>query len=158
MKNKATKTIENYRYEGLGFPVIIKKVTMIEFNGEFLPQIHIKKVSQEVIKLLCLSKNRLTGTQLLFIRQFFGMTTREFAKKVLGSDTCSNITKWEAKREEETKMEPGSEFIIRMYVIENVIEAKKKTHAKFFDLYQKARCFLTEKSKANILSLDESFA
>lgn len=158
MKKRTTKTVENYRYEGLGFPVILKKVTMIEFDGEFLPQVHVRKVSQEAVKLLCLSSERLTGSQLLFIRQYLGMTTRDFAKKILGSDTCSNISKWEAKKHKKTNMEPGSEFIIRMYVIENVIEAKKKTHAKFFDFYKKARGFLTSNTKSAPLCIDESYA
>ena len=80
---------------------------MIEFDGEFLPKIHVRKVSQEAIKLLCLNSERLTGSQLLFIRQYLGMTTRDFAKKVLGSDTCSNISKWEAKKKQRNKHGAG---------------------------------------------------
>mgnify|MGYP006078345675 CR=1 FL=1 len=158
MKNRKSKTVKNYCYEGLGFPVILKKVTMIEFDCEFLPQIHVKKVSDEVIKLLSLSPEKFTGSQLKFIRQYLSMTTREFAKEILGSDTCSNISKWESRKEKPTKMEEGTELIIRLYVIENVIEAKKSNHSKFFELYKKAKVFLKSTGKKQALCLDETFA
>ena len=87
------------------------------------------------------------------------MTVRQFITEVVGSEKSQgNVTKWESKNQDETGMVVGTEYMIRMYILKNVIESKNKNHHKFFELFQKAHGFLKSKSKPKPIFLDESFA
>ena len=91
-----TKIIENYTYEGLGFPIELKKVEMVFLENDWHPKIDVQKVADEVISKLAIQETRLTGNQVKFIRTYYSMPLREFGEKVVYESHIA-VNKWEKK-------------------------------------------------------------
>ncbi|MFA6301700.1 MAG: hypothetical protein WC627_01020, partial [Legionella sp.] len=62
-----TKIIPVFLYEGLGFPIALEHVEMVNIEGEWHPKIDVKYVADEVIKRLATQEERLTVNQVKFI-------------------------------------------------------------------------------------------
>ncbi|MCF6808517.1 hypothetical protein L3V79_08965 [Thiotrichales bacterium 19S9-12] len=110
-----TKTVKNYTYDGLGFPVILKEVKMEQVMGVWAPIIDIEYIAQKTIKKLITQDSRLTGNQIKFIRQYFSMSLRDFAEQVV-SESHTAVAKWEKRGNEITKMDINIEKILRLYI------------------------------------------
>ena len=68
MKNRIVK---NFCYDGLGFPIDLAQVELIEMDGEWHPKIDVKTIANEAIEALAYQDGRLTGDQIKFIRHYF---------------------------------------------------------------------------------------
>ena len=77
MKNKIQKS---YTYMGLGFPVYLTHVPMIQIRGEFTLDIDFNKLQSAVLLHLSYKKVPLTGNEVKFIRKFFSLTTTAFGR------------------------------------------------------------------------------
>lgn len=129
------KIIKNYIYEGLGFPVELHNIKMVKVGDEYHPQIDVRKIADSVIHSLVLQKSRLTGNQIKFIRTYFSMSLREFAKVVNESHTA--IQKWENFQNESTNMDKNIEIVLRLHIFDRIIIKRKNDEKRKAEFYNK---------------------
>jgi DNA-binding transcriptional regulator YiaG len=129
------KIEKKFIYTSLGFPVELHNVEMIEINGTFHPKIDVRKVSDSVIESLITQRTRLTGNQVKFIRTYFSMSLREFAKVVSESHTA--VMKWENFAEKPTNMDINIESMLRLYICDRVMTQNKQNKKDFYNQYRK---------------------
>lgn len=89
-----TKIESTFLYDGLGFPIELENVEMININDEWLPKIDVQYIADEIIKKLATQEERLTGNQVKFIRSYFSMPRREFGETV-DHESHTAVSKWE---------------------------------------------------------------
>ena len=128
------KMQKKYIYDGFGFPVALHNVEMIKFEGELHPKIDVKKIADAVIKALVFQKTRLTGNQIKFIRTYFSMSLRTFAKKVV-NESHTAIKKWEDCGNKATNMDLNIEKVLRLYILDKVIIPERQV-SKFREKYR----------------------
>jgi DNA-binding transcriptional regulator YiaG len=130
MKRKIEKT---YIYEGMGFPVHLTNVPMVEVRGEFILDIDYNKLQKAVLLHLCHKKTPLSGNEVKFTRKYFSLTTTAFGN--LFGYTHSAILKWENQEDGIARIAPTTEVYLRLYILEFL----KKGAEDFKDLYDEIR-------------------
>jgi len=145
------KVVKRYDYDGLGFPVTIENVDMLQIDGEWHPRIDVKEIAKLAIKKLASQTERLTGNQVKFIRSYFSMSLRAFAEIVVNKSHTA-VDKWEKLENKPTNMDINIEKIIRLYVHEKVnIEEKDD----FYENYKNLESIsLAEKSSSKHLKIE----
>ena len=147
MKNK---TIKNYIYNGLGFPILLPSVEMIYFEGEWHPKIDVYSVSEKAIKALITQESRFTGNQVKFVRVYFAMTLREFGKNVV-HESHAAVNKWENCRDKITNMDGNIEAMLRLYIYERIFTKTLKQRNNFYKKYcEIKKLFLIDKQATHI--------
>ena len=128
--------VKNYTYTGLGFPVELHNVEMISFDGEMHPKIDVRKVADSAIKSLTSQKSRLTGNQIKFIRTYFSMSLREFAKVV--NESHMAVKKWEDFKDAPTNMDRNIEIMLRLHIYDRIaiqLKSGNKEKIEFYNYY-----------------------
>lgn len=126
---------ENFIYHGLGFPVIIQGVETYTVRGETLPKVNHNRLNAAVFEALLISKSRLTGNQLNFIRGHMNLSQMEFAKR-LGFESHATVSAWLKRGNDGSGMSTTTELAIRMLMAHYV--------NKFDDINQNALMILSE--------------
>jgi DNA-binding transcriptional regulator YiaG len=137
------KIIKNYIYDGLGFPVKLHNIEMVKFGDEYHPKIDIRKIADSVIQSLILQKSRLTGNQIKFIRTYFSMSLRRFAKVV--NESHMAVKKWENFQNEPTNMDKNIEIMLRLHIFDHILVKKQNNEKRKYEFYN------------NFLTLTEMF-
>lgn len=119
-----TKTVNNYLYDGLGFPVKLSSVTLVNYKGTWLPKVDVLKTAQNVAKILSDSHIKLSGNHVRFIRSYLNQSLRDFAKSIGVSHIA--VKKWESKDNKVTSMAYPTEVVIRLLLREAVRRSEKK--------------------------------
>lgn len=119
------------KYEGFGFPIILKGVKTREFRGEVLPDINHRKLEDQVFKTLLWLPAHFSGAQLSFVRGYMGLSQKEFAT-ILGLKTHGTISGWESKENKATGMQGAVEVIIRLLMAEFIQEEDFPSHFREF--------------------------
>jgi DNA-binding transcriptional regulator YiaG len=114
---------DEYVYQGLGFPIKLKKVPMMSFAGELHPVIDVKKVAAQAMQDLVASKEKLTGNQVAFIRTDLKMTTSQFGELVKAEK--KQVIKWEAFADKATDMNAAAEVLLKSQVQHQIATNKK---------------------------------
>ena len=109
------KTEKSYIFEGLGFPIHLTNVPMIEVRGEYILDIDFNKLQKSVLLHLCHKKTPLTGDEVRFIRKYFSLTTTAFAD--LFGHTHSAVLKWENQDSDIARMNPSTEICLRLEIL-----------------------------------------
>ena len=135
-----TKTVKNYIYEGLGFPVELNDVEMVYIDNDWHPRIDVQKVADDVVKQLAIQKSRLTGTQVKFIRSYFSMPLRAFGEHVVHESHMA-VKKWEQKGDSPTNMNSNTEHELRLYIVEKLYSRSSESKSKFYDIYMATKRF-----------------
>ncbi len=130
MKTKIEKT---YTFEGLGFPVHLTNVPMVEIRGEFILDINFNKLQKAVLLHLCHKKTPLTGNEVKFIREYFSFKTAAFG--YLFGYSHSAILKWENQGDAIAKIAPTAEICLRLYILKFL----QKKASDFKNLYDEIR-------------------
>jgi len=141
------KKLKEYTYDGLGFPVKLLNVEMVMIDGEWHPKINVEKVADDAIRKLAMQKERITGKQLKFIRTYFSMSLRGFAKEVV-NESHTAVSKWEKFGNKVTNMDINIEKIIRLYI--SAMVNKKMDSGfliDFFENYDWANISTSQASK-----------
>ena len=107
------------RYDGLGFPVLLRNVEVRLVMGEEQPVINHLELEAKAFETLMLSTNRLTGAQLCFVRGHMKKTQREFAK-MLGLSGHGRVSQWESQKNAAAIKNPAQELIVRMYMAQHI--------------------------------------
>lgn len=117
------KIIKTFTYEGLGFPIRLTNVPMVEIRGDFVPDIDFNKLQKAVLLHLCHKKTPLTGHEIKFIRKYFRLTTTAFGH--LFGYTHSAVLKWESRGDLIAKIAPTTEVYLRLYIFEFLKQGAK---------------------------------
>jgi DNA-binding transcriptional regulator YiaG len=125
------KTVKNYIYNGLGFPIILDKVIFKKITGEWLPQIDVEAVSDLVLRALPSKPSKLTGDEIKFIRTFLGKSKSAFAEIFKLSHTA--IAKWEKSEQNFAPISSSQEIVLRLYV-KDLLNVSNKD---FYNTYKK---------------------
>jgi DNA-binding transcriptional regulator YiaG len=115
MKRKIQKSIV---YNGLGFPIKLKNVPMVEIDGEYLMDINLNELQKVVLWMLCHKEIPLTGNEVSFVRKYFSMTTTTFGE--LFAVTSPAVLKWEKHGNKLALITPTTEQAIRLKILELV--------------------------------------
>ena len=129
------KTAKKYTYEGLGFPIELTNVEMLSIDGEWTPRIDIRKVATNVMKILPFQEERLTGSQINFVRTYFEMSLRKFATEVV-KESHMAVSKWEKFEHKSTNMDSNTEIMLRLHIFEKICVNTAKEKKSFFEDYQ----------------------
>lgn len=119
------KKNETFTYLDLGFPIELIDAPMRKFLGEWVLDINLNVLQQEVIKMLIHKPNPLQAGELRFIRKYFEMTTTAFGE-VFGVSHAA-VIKWEGGQ----LPAPPMEVYIRMYAMHRM-NAKNADFGKLF--------------------------
>lgn len=141
-----TKIEPTFLYEGLGFPIELGNVEMVQFNDEWLPKIDVQYIANEIIKNLAIQEERLTGNQVKFIRSYFSMTLREFGKTVV-HESHTAVSKWEKCGDEITNMNENTEQVLRIYIIEQTQTKTQVEQKNFYSNFKRSRVFVDAERK-----------
>lgn len=128
-----TKIEKSYIYYGLGFPVRLINVPMIEIRGEYTLDIDFNKLQKAVLLHLSSKKTPLTGNEIRFIRKYFSLTTTAFGK--LFGYSHSAILKWENQGDAIARITPATEIYLRLYILEYL----QQNALDFKELYNEIR-------------------
>jgi DNA-binding transcriptional regulator YiaG len=123
--------MKKIKYNGLGFPIVLKGVKSLEFRGELLPDINHRELEDQVFKTLLWLPAHFSGAHLAFVRGYMGLSQKEFAT-MLGLKTHATISGWESKENKFTGMPGTAEVIIRLLMAEFVKEKYFASHFKEF--------------------------
>lgn len=135
-QGKNRKIKKNFKYSGLGFPVILEEVIVETIEGEDYYHIDFQELKYSFLILIMFNPNLdLIGGMLKFTRQSLELSMDEMAERMQVAK--STIAKWESKVEEKIKLSDLQLFRIKQdikshldkimeYKIERVLDKKKK--------------------------------
>ncbi|MEX0961936.1 MAG: hypothetical protein WDZ28_03670 [Simkaniaceae bacterium] len=118
-------------YYGLGFPIVLRNVPMIELRGIWTPDIDFNILQKVTLLSLAHHPADLTGSQVHFIRMWLGLTQTEFGK-VLGV-THPAVVKWEKTENKSSKMSLSTQRELRLYLLDHLL-SKDEDFRKAFKL------------------------
>jgi DNA-binding transcriptional regulator YiaG len=116
-------------YDGLGFPVILLNVPLVNVRGIQIPNINYNVLQKNVLLALSHKLQPLTGNEIRFIRQYFEMTYTEFANRF--GVTHPSVIHWEKAKDNFAKIQPATELCIRLTILD-AIHAKDKLFREIF--------------------------
>lgn len=119
------KKIETFTYTDLGFPIELINAPMRKIMGEWILDIDLNVLQNEVLKMLIHKSTPLQAGELRFIRKYFEMTTTAFGA-VFGVSHAA-VIKWESGQ----LPAPPMDIYIRMYAM-NCLNAKYEDFGKLF--------------------------
>jgi DNA-binding transcriptional regulator YiaG len=93
--NMETQIVNNYEYHGLGVPVTLKQVQLINLRGDWYPQIEVEPVAAELFdSLLQKAKTTpLTGEKIEFIRIHLNLSQTQFSQTL--EIARATLARWE---------------------------------------------------------------
>lgn len=114
-EKKTEKKIKKMIYSGFGFPVVLNGVPVKMIRGNLEPIINYKTLGSEVVEALCQKETPLTGNQVKFIRQYFELSLRDFAK--LFGLSHPAVLKWEKHADDFADISPAIEKALRLEAV-----------------------------------------
>ena len=116
--------VSEYIFTGFGFNVLLHNIEIKSIHGEEYPEINLNEVKLLTAKQLLVSRERLTGEKLKFLRTFMKVSLSSLGEII--SAPASTIRSWEEKNEESTGMSVPQERQFRIYAIEHLLDQEKK--------------------------------
>ncbi len=116
---KRQKIEKEWTYEGLGFPIVLRNVPMVELRGVWTPDIDLNILQKVVLLALAHHPSDLTGNQIRFIRTWLGLTQSEFGK--LFGVTHPAIVKWEKMGNKGCKMNLTTQRDLRLLLLDRLL-------------------------------------
>jgi len=98
------KWVSEYKYWGLGFPILLKDIEFLKIEGQWQPQIDVEKIAHDAFHNIIKKamESPLTGKEIEFLRTHLKMTKKEFAEQLnVGRKT---IARWEQAGNQPPKM------------------------------------------------------
>lgn len=112
------KRVKKFRYEGLGFPIVLFNVPMVKVRDVWTPAIDFNELQKAVLLELCNMSFPLSGNQVHFIRTYFEMTLEAFGKHF--GVTHAAVINWEKTKNRAAKINPSLELLIRLFILEKL--------------------------------------
>ncbi|MCB0421850.1 MAG: hypothetical protein KDD61_12695 [Bdellovibrionales bacterium] len=132
-KTKIKKVYEDY---GCGFSVKLINAPMVQIRGEWVLDVNPKKLHEAVLNALVFKPSRLTGAEILFIRQYFQMTLKEFGEKF--DVTHPAVRKWEETKNKATEMKWSIDKDIRLFALTGISKKARDFLEAYRELNTKA--------------------
>ncbi len=108
--------IKNYKWNGFGFPVIFEKLTAVKLRGEWVPDVDLNLYAKPLVEFICAEQEvPLSGSQVKFIRHFFGKSLREFAKFL--NVKHQSVMRWEEKKQSAARIDVNTEIVMRLKIL-----------------------------------------
>ena len=123
------KIAAQFEYDGLGFPIMLLNVPLIEVRGIQVADIDYNLLQRNVLLALCQKPVPLTGNEVRFIRQYLQMTYIEFANRF--GMTHATVIHWEKSKNLFAKIIPTTELCIRLCILD-ALKAKDKLFRETF--------------------------
>lgn len=127
------KILDKYVYEGLGFPVTLLNVPMVEVMGTWAPNIDYNKFQKAMVLLLAHKPVPITGNEIRFIRQYFEMSMEAFGQ--LFGVSHAAVSKWEGKGDKATSAEISTEKLIRLFILYKLNVNNRKFRNGYKDVF-----------------------
>lgn len=131
---KKQKREEKYVYQGLGFPVVLLHVPMIEIRGIWTPDINYNLLQKAVLLALAHYSSTLTGNHIRFIRSWFELTLAGFGG--LFGVTHAAVLKWEASGNRGAKISLTTEREIRALILDKILKRAEDFRQAFRNIHQ----------------------
>ena len=112
------KILNEYVYDGLGFPITLLHVPMVEVMGVWAPKIDYNKLQKIMFLLLAHKPIPLTGNEMRFVRQYSEMSMEKFGQ-IFGVSHAA-VSKWEKRGNELTNADINTERLIRLFILEEL--------------------------------------
>lgn len=125
------KKSKNFIYYGLGFPVILSNFPMKTYWGEEMADINYNTLKKIVLDLLSRKPFPLTGNEIRFVRQYFGMNYTQFGERF--GQTRQAVTKWENKGDDFASITPSMELHIRLAILD-ILDVEDKAFKEAYNL------------------------
>ena len=116
---KKQKVEKEIIYEGLGFPVILRNVPMIELRGVWTLDVNLNILQKVALLALAHHPSDLTGNQIRYIRNWLGLTQTEFGK--LFGVTHPAVVKWEKTGNKGSKMSLTTQRDLRLWLLDQLL-------------------------------------
>ncbi len=111
--------IKNYKFEGFGFPVVFDELPAVKVLGELVPDVDFDQYAKPLIEHICAHQDvPLSGNQVKFIRNYFGMSLREFAKML--NVTHQSVMRWESRLRSSASIDVNTELVMRIIIIKRL--------------------------------------
>lgn len=137
---------ESYEYDGLGFPIILENVPLIEVRGVLVPNLDYNLLQKNALLALCQKPYPLTGNEIRFIRQYLSMTYKEFASKFGITHAC--VIHWEKAKNLPAKITPSTELYIRLYILD-FLRVKNTLFRNSFRNFHPGESYVRKAGKEN---------
>lgn len=128
------KIFEQYLFHGLGFPILLLNVPMVQFENDWAPDINYEHLEKSALILLCQKSARLKGNEVHFIRSYFSKTLQEFGN-IFGV-TAAGVKKWEDCEDQFTSMNEATEKLLRLFVLFKVLPESIINYRKINNLIE----------------------
>jgi len=116
----AKKKIEKeILYDGLGFPIILRNVPMVQVRDIWIPDINLNFFQKIVLLALAHHPTNLTGNQIRFARIWSGLTQTKFGK--LFGVTHPAVINWEKSGNKGTKMNLSTQRDLRLWLLDQIL-------------------------------------
>ena len=125
------KIEKEFIYQGLGFPVVLKNVPMVQLHGVWTPDLDYNTLQKVVLVALAHHPADLTGNQIHFIRVWLGLTQIQFGK-LLGV-THPAVVKWEKTKNKPSKISLSTQRELRLYLLDHLL-SKDEDFRKAFKI------------------------
>ena len=129
------KIMHKYTYNGLGFPIELHNIEMVQIDGDYHPKIDVRKVADSAIKSLVIQTSRLAGNQIKFIRTYLSMSLRQFSEIVHESHMA--VKKWEDYKEKPTNMDLNIEIMLRLHIYNYIAVKTRNDKNEMINFYKK---------------------
>lgn len=128
---KKQKIEKEFTYEGLGFPIILYNVPMIQLRNNWVLDLDLNMLQKIVLLTLAHHPYEITGNQVRFVRNFFNLTQKKFGQ--LFGVSHPAIVKWEKCENQSTKMSLTTQRDLRLWVLDQLL-SKDEDFRKGFKL------------------------
>ena len=128
---KDHKIDKRFVYEGLGFPVILFDVPMVNLRGEWALDIDMNRFQRAVLLALAHHPFDLTGDHIRFIRSWLRLSYARFGS--LFGVTHAAVVKWEKSSSRSAKIAVTTQREIRLHILDKIL----KNDCEFRNAYRK---------------------
>lgn len=116
---KKQKVEKEVIYEGLGFPIVLRNVPMIELRGVWTLDINLNILQKVTLLALAHHSCDITGNQVRFVRNWLNLTQMEFGK--LFGVTHPAVVKWEKTGNKGSKMSLTTQRDLRLWLLDQLL-------------------------------------
>ncbi len=128
------KIEEEFIYEELGFPLVLRNVPMIELRGQVALDVDLNLLQRVVLLTLAHYSAALTGNHIRFIRLWLQLTLEEFGE--LFGVTHAAVLKWEKSKNRSSKMSLTTERDLRLLLLDRLLTRDDDFRKAFKTVHQ----------------------
>ena len=146
--NVMKKIRKRYVDYSCGFPIVLMNASIVKIDGEWILDINYNELFKCVAFELAFKQTPLTGNEVRFVRDFFDLSTREFAKRFGVQHTA--VLKWEKNKDQPARITWGIEKDMRLNILFELCKKPTSFHQGFEALAEIHADFEKQKKEPTI--------